>query len=146
MGGGVAASESARRQSLAEDGSGRIFFVAAATVAGADLALKAALVAANGHVLFHPRSAAAVAFVCVATAILGPMILRVGSRALSLTGGILAGAGVANVASGVLWSGVPDYLAVGRTVFNLADAAAVVGGCGMILVALRLLGQRLRAS
>jgi hypothetical protein len=145
MGGGVAATERAR-SSFGEDGSRRIFFVAAATVAAIDLALKAALVAQNEDVLFHARSAAAGAFVCVVMAVLGAAILQVGSRALSLTGGILIGAGIANFASGLLWSGVPDYLAIGATVFNLADAAALVGGCGMILVALRLLGRRLPAS
>ena len=130
---------------MGEDGSQRIFFVAAATVVACDLALKAALVGRGGGVLFHPRSAAAGVFVCVAAAILGAAILRVGSRALGLTGGILVGAGVANVASGILWRGVPDYLALDGVLFNLADAAALVGACAMVLVALWLLAHRVRS-
>ena len=129
-----------------EQGSLRVLVAAAALVFVLDLAVAAAMVAGAGHVFYHPRSAAASFLVLAAMAALAAAILQVGCRALSLTGGILIGAGAGNFASAIVWRGVPDYLAVGQTVFNVADAAAVVGGCAMILVALQLLGQRLRAS
>lgn len=131
---------------VGEEGSLRVLVAAAAIVFLVDLTVAAAMVAGAGDVFYHPRSAAAGLVVCAAMAMLAAAILRIGCRALSLTGGILIGAGAGNVVSALVWRGVPDYLAVGQTVFNVADAAAVVGGCAMIGIALRLLEQRLRAS
>jgi len=129
-----------------EEGSLRVLVAAATIVFLLDLAVAAAMVGGAGDVFYHPRSGAAGLAVFAAMAVLAAAILRIGCRALSLTGGILIGAGVGNFTSAIVWRGVPDYLVVGETVFNVADAAAVVGGCATILVALWLLGQRLRAS
>jgi lipoprotein signal peptidase len=131
---------------VGEEGNLRVLVTAAVAVFLIDLTVATAMVAGAGGVFYHPRSDAAGWVVLAAMAVLAAAILRIGCRALSLTGGILIGAGAGNFASALVWKGVPDYLAVGQAVFNVADAAAVVGGCAMILVALWLLGQGLRAS
>ncbi len=104
---------------------------AAAVVAGIDLSHKALAVSERGGaVLAHDRSAPYVTGLAAATLAWAGAIALVRSPAIALTGGLVLGGAIGNLASFALWPslpGVPDPLVAGGIAFNLADVSAVLG-------------------
>jgi hypothetical protein len=103
----------------------------AAVVAGLDLAHKAAEISERGGaVLADDRSAAYVVGVATAALVWAGLLVLTRSASLALAGGVILGACAGNLVSLALWPsvrGVPNPLVAGRLVFNLADAAVVLG-------------------
>ena len=108
-----------------------VLFAVAAAVATADLVHKAlAISERGGAVLTHDRSALYVAGLAAAALVWAGAIALVKSTSIALTGGMVLGGAVGNLASFALWPslpGVPDPIIVGGIAFNLADVAAVLG-------------------
>ena len=77
--------------------------------------------------LFHSRSPAYAAVVVVLAAVWAATILATRSLSLALTGGVLAGGALGNLASLALWPGVPNPIVVEPIAFNLADTFVVSG-------------------
>jgi len=100
-------------------------------VAGIDLSHKALAVSERGGaVLAHDRSAPYVTGLAAATLAWAGAIALVRSPAIALTGGLVLGGAIGNLASFALWPslpGVPDPLVAGGIAFNLADVSAVLG-------------------
>jgi lipoprotein signal peptidase len=100
-------------------------------VAVLDLAHKAlAISERGGAVLAHDRSAPYVAGLAAASLAWAGAIALVRSPAIALTGGLVLGGAIGNLASFALWPslpGVPDPLVAGSIAFNLADFSAVLG-------------------
>ena len=78
--------------------------------------------------LSHERSAVLYAGGLVVGAALLLLTPRIGSRVVSVGGGLAGGGAVATVLCGLAWrGGVPNPLMRGDVAFNLADAAIGVG-------------------
>ncbi len=116
--------------------------VAAALLAGADLATNAALPTAPWD--YHPRSHAW----SIVSVALFAVLLLVGllpSRLASLAAGVAAGGVAGNVVSAQLHGGrVPNPLLAGGIAFNLADVLVVVAA-PLLIVALARVAIRHRA-
>jgi lipoprotein signal peptidase len=76
---------------------------------------------------FHSRSPTYAAAVVVLAAVWAATILATRSLSLALTGGVLAGGALGNLASLALWPGVPNPIVVEPIAFNLADTFVVSG-------------------
>jgi lipoprotein signal peptidase len=104
---------------------------AAAVVATIDLVHKAVAVSdRGGAVLAHERSAHYVAGLAAVTLAWAGAITLARSPGIALTGGLVLGGAIGNLASFALWPslpGVPDPIIRGGIAFNLADVSAVVG-------------------
>ena len=104
---------------------------AAAVVATVDLAHKAlAISEQGGAVPAHDRSAHYVAGLAAVTLAWTGAIALVRSPGIALTGGLVLGGAIGNLASFALWPslpGVPDPIIRGGIAFNLADVSAVLG-------------------
>jgi lipoprotein signal peptidase len=108
------------------------FLLGAATlVATLDLTHKALAVSnRGGAVLAHDRSASYVAGLAALSLAWAGAIALVRSASIALTGGLVLGGAVGNLASFALWPslpGVPDPLVTSGIAFNLADVSALVG-------------------
>jgi lipoprotein signal peptidase len=108
------------------------FLLGAATlVATLDLTHKALAVSnRGGAVLAHDRSASYVAGRAALSLAWAGAIALVRSASIALSGGIVLGGAIGNLASFALWpslQGVPDPLVTGGIAFNLADVSALVG-------------------
>jgi lipoprotein signal peptidase len=108
------------------------FLLGAATlVATLDLTHKALAVSnRGGAVLAHDRSASYVAGLAALSLAWAGAIALVRSASIALSGGIVLGGAIGNLASFALWpslQGVPDPLVTGGIAFNLADVSALVG-------------------
>jgi lipoprotein signal peptidase len=108
------------------------FLLGAATlVATLDLTHKALAVSERGGaVLAHDRSATYVAGLAALSLAWAGAIALVRSASIALSGGIVLGGAIGNLASFALWpslQGVPDPLVTGGIAFNLADVSALVG-------------------
>jgi hypothetical protein len=106
----------------------------AVVLASLDLAHKATA----GGVNLHPRSAAYVAVVITLATAWVAAILAARSLALAVAGGVVAGGVLANLASLILWTGVPNPIMVGPIAFNLADVLVVAGFVVVAVVVLAL--------
>ena len=106
----------------------------AVVLASLDLAHKATA----GGVNLHPRSATYVVVVITLATAWVAAILAARSLALAIAGGVVAGGALANLASLVLWTGVPNPIVVGPIAFNLADVLVVAGFVVVALVVLML--------
>jgi len=85
-------------------------------------------------VLSHPRSVGVYAAAIVLAAALLALTPRVGSRLVSLGGGLASGGALATTVCGVAWrGGVPNPLRRGDIAFNLADLA-IAGGVALLIV------------
>ncbi len=120
---------------------------AAAVVAAIDLSHKALAVSERGGaVLSHDRSAPYVTGLAAATLAWAGAIALVRSPAIALTGGLVLGGAIGNLASFAFWpslQGVPDPLVAGSIAFNLADVAAVLG-LALLLPAIVVFAMRNR--
>ena len=105
----------------------------APALAAIDLAHKAS---ADAHD-FHARSAGYAAFVLALSLAWSAAIVLTRSPVLALGGGVLVGGAFGNVASLVLWPGVPNPIEVPPIAFNLADVFVLTG---FVLVATTTLG------
>jgi lipoprotein signal peptidase len=108
------------------------FLLGAATlVATLDLTHKALAVSnRGGAVLAHDRSASYVVGLAALSLAWAGAIALVRSASIALTGGLVLGGAVGNLASFALWPslpGVPDPLVTSGIAFNLADVSALVG-------------------
>ena len=106
--------------------------VTAVVLAAVDLAHKARAEDA----LLHMRSGGYVALVLVLSGLWAAAIVVARSGVLAVSGGVVLGGAVGNVASLALWPGVPNPLELGWLAFNLADVFVL---CGFVLVALTAL-------
>jgi lipoprotein signal peptidase len=104
---------------------------AAAIVATLDLAHKALAISdQGGAVPTHYRSVPYVAGLAAVTLAWTGAIALVRSPGIALTGGLVLGGAIGNLASFALWpslAGVPDPIIRGGIAFNLADVSAVLG-------------------
>ena len=114
---------------------GRAFFALVAT-AGAVAAVDLAHKADSGPVHLHERSAGYVVFAFVLLSAWTGALLATRSLSLAAAGGVVAGGAIANLASLVVWSGVPNPLVLEPFAFNLADVFVVTG---FVLTALAVL-------
>ena len=114
---------------------GRAFFALVAT-AGAVAAVDLAHKVDSGPVHLHERSAGYVVFAFVLLSAWTGALLATRSLSLAAAGGVVAGGAIANLASLVVWSGVPNPLVLEPFAFNLADVFVVTG---FVLTALAVL-------
>jgi lipoprotein signal peptidase len=119
----------------------------AGVVAGLDLAQKALSISeAGGAVLAHDRSLLYVAGVVVAALLWVGAVALLRSASIAVTGGLVLGGAMGNLASIALWPslpGVPDPLVAGGIAFSVADVA-VAAGFVLLLPALILFAVRNR--
>lgn len=124
-----------------------MLFGAAAVVATVDLAHKALEISERGGaVLTHDRPALYVAGITAASLVWAVAIVLVKSSSIALSGGLVLGGAVGNIASFALWPslpGVPDPILVGGYAFNIADVSAVLG-CALLLPAILVFAKRNR--
>lgn len=103
-----------------------VFTATAILGAAVDLAHKASVDTDE----LHARSTIYVVVVLGLAAAWTVAILATRSPSLALGGGVLAGGALANLASLVLWAGVPNPIELDWVAFNLADLFVL---CGFLL-------------
>lgn len=103
--------------------AGLVLGLVAAPLAVTDLAHKAVSEAA----VYHARPALQMALLAVAATAWAAAVAATRSTMIAAPAGILLGGVAGNLASIVLWPGVPDPLVAGPIAYNLADAFIVAG-------------------
>lgn len=113
------------------------FALTAALVAAIDLGHKATVDATY----FNLRSPAYAAYVVVFASVWAAAILATRSVSIAAAGGVLAGGAAGNLASLVLWPGIPDPIEFAPIAFNLADVFVLTG---FVLTAIATLAFAMR--